>query len=349
MHLERGDCSDPIITKPNLSIKWLQKAIEDDLINFFDYHKFDISEEIGRSTHGIVYKALWKDCQLTVALKSLTGNEDIISQEFIDELRHLQKVSFHPNIIQFYGVIKEPHAEQLISSYKMVLQFAADGDLRNYLRLNFSSLQWTDKLRIAEEITLGLLFLHTNNIVHLDLHSKNILVHEGKMMIADFGRSKNESSIVTSGGHGVPAYIEPQCYINPSYKRNKKSDIYSLGVILWEISSGKPPFESTLQREAVAIQIYKGERETPIENTPEYYVELYQRCWDTDPAKRPETEFIHDALENLISGKNLDLPDLSNVVEIKTDYLRPPNVHRNLVTSDSSLSNNEVEDIYMTF
>ncbi|CAG8785682.1 24333_t:CDS:1, partial [Gigaspora rosea] len=52
---------------------------------------------------------------------------------------------------------------------------------------------------------------------------------------------------------------------------------------------------------------------------------------------------------NLISGKNLDLPDLSNVVEIKTDYLRPPNVHRNLVTSDSSLSNNEVEDIYMTF
>ncbi|KAF0559881.1 kinase-like protein [Gigaspora margarita] len=297
MHLERGDCSGPIITKPNLSIKWLQKAIDDELINFFDYHKFDITEEIGRSMYGIVYKALWKDCQLTVALKSLTGNEDIISQEFIEELRHLQKVSFHPNIIQFYGVTREPQVEQLTSSYKM--------------------------------------------------HSKNILVHERKMMIADFGRSKNESSIVTSAGHGIPAYIEPQCYINPSYKRNKKSDIYSLGVILWEISSGKPPFESTLQREAVAIQIYKGERETPVENTPEHYVALYQRCWDTDPAKRPETEFIHDALENLISGKKLSLPDLSNVVEIKSDYLRPPNVHRNLVTSNCSLSSNEIEDIYI--
>ncbi|RIB09066.1 kinase-like domain-containing protein, partial [Gigaspora rosea] len=128
--------------------------------------------------------------------------------------------------------------------------------LREYLKKNFSKLEWTDKLRMAHEILDGLKFLHKNDIIHRDLHSKNILVHDGKLLIADFGLSKDETSKTSNASvHGMQAYIDPQCFENITYKRSKKSDIYSFGVILWEISSGKPPFQS-LNPYAIIIHIF---------------------------------------------------------------------------------------------
>ncbi|RIB06354.1 kinase-like domain-containing protein, partial [Gigaspora rosea] len=190
----------------------------------------------------------------------------------------------------------------------MVLKYANDGNLREYLKKNFTRLQWADKLRIAEKIASGLLFLHSKNIIHRDLVSilfficiksmnfnslilylfrsiqKNILIHDGQPMIADFGLSKEikESSMTSSSIiHGMRPYVEPK----QGYKRDKKSDIYSIGVILWEISSGKPP------------SYFQGNSEKPIEGTPSQYVKLYEQCWDNEPSNRPEIKSVHDDLK----------------------------------------------------
>ncbi|RIB29524.1 kinase-like domain-containing protein, partial [Gigaspora rosea] len=187
------------------------------------------------------------------------------------------------------------------------LQFANNGDLHEYLKNNFSKLECIDKLRIACEISDGLKFLHENNIVHRDLHSKNILVHEKRMLIADFGLSKDETSKTSNSEvHGMIAYIDPKCFDcckNKSYKCNKKSDIYSFGVILWEISSGKLPFESveisegaTIRNFAILIQILKGIREQLIEGTPDSYIRLYERCWDYNLDLHPIIEEISENL-----------------------------------------------------
>ncbi|RIB23140.1 kinase-like domain-containing protein [Gigaspora rosea] len=77
----------------------------------------------------------------------------------------------------------------------MVLEYADEGTLRDYLMVNFTKLQWTDKLHIAKEIALGLLFLHDNNIIHRDLHSKNILIYQKQPKITDFGLSKQINEI----------------------------------------------------------------------------------------------------------------------------------------------------------
>ncbi|KAF0498859.1 NACHT domain-containing protein, partial [Gigaspora margarita] len=136
-------------------------------------------------------------------------------------------------------------------------------------------------------------------------HPKNILIHQGKPKIADFGLSKqiNEVSMTSNSNlelKGVLEYTEPQCLIDGKDKCNKKSDVYSFGVILWEISSGIPPFQKIQPRLRISLHICRGKREDPIEGTPPPYIELYNKCWDNDPANRPETNDIHVTLNQII-------------------------------------------------
>src|SRR2546430_1224529 len=80
-------------------------------------------------------------------------------------------------------------------------------------------------------------------------HSKNIVIHENNAKITDFGISKNQNnqnSTVYLGNFGVIAYMEPKRTLDPKFPYTKSSDIYSLGVLMWEISSGYPPFKESI-------------------------------------------------------------------------------------------------------
>ncbi|RIB24547.1 kinase-like domain-containing protein [Gigaspora rosea] len=195
--------------------EWLEKAISEDHINYIEYNKFTDPVVIGIGGFGKVFKCEWKDGELTVALKCLkvdTSIDEKIIKDFIDELKLLRKVSCHPNVIAFYGVTKDNSG-----NYNMILEYANEGTLREYLKKRFLKLQWTDKLRIAKEIALGLLYLHDKNIIHRDLHSKNILVHQRHPKISDLGLSKQMNEVSTTSNsivHGILAYIEPQCFIS---------------------------------------------------------------------------------------------------------------------------------------
>src|SRR5437764_664303 len=116
-------------------------------------------------------------------------------------------------------------------------------------------------------------------------------------MIADFGLSKQLDEDSNSAFLEKIAYIEPQCFIKNGYKLNEKSDIYSLGVLFWEISSGKPPFLKIKHK--MIVDIAGGAREIPIKNTPEKYQQLYENCWKEDPDQRPNVDEVHKALNQL--------------------------------------------------
>ncbi|CAB4423115.1 unnamed protein product [Rhizophagus irregularis] len=144
---------------------------------------------------------------MRVALKSLNP------KEFIQEIKQICKVNNHPNINHLFGTTKDTFGNDIL-----VLEYANEGNLRDCLKNQFAKLNWSKKIDMALDVTQGLMCLHTKNIVHRNLHANNILVNDVE-------------------------YTDPKYLFDPiNYKLNMKSDIYSLSILLWELSSEYPPY-----------------------------------------------------------------------------------------------------------
>ncbi|KAF0539814.1 kinase-like protein [Gigaspora margarita] len=289
----------PLMSCSKKYSKWLEEELQKGNIAFYKYSLFKNVQDIGKGGFGLISSADYDSTK--VALKNLYTKE--ATRDFVNELKQLRAINFHPNINQFYGITIDPNTENLM----LVLQFANEGNLRQYLQSKWQEgtfkISLNEIINIAKKITLALMRLHENAIIHCDLHPKNILINNGEFLIADFGlaRKINDSvvsSIVTS--HGAPAYIDPQCHINPAKKRDEKSDVYSLGVIFWELTSGAASFESAINGVAVCVQILQGYRHDTIPGTPTNFSELYKKCWNIDPQKRPTTQEILMILDNIL-------------------------------------------------
>ncbi|KAF0388395.1 kinase-like protein [Gigaspora margarita] len=244
------------------------------------YHDFSNRVEIGIN----VYKARYND-EIFV-LKELNNSKKIQNTlEIINILRDIP----HPNIVKFYAVVNNS-----FGNIVLVMKFAEGGNLRQYLKND--NLQIIKKLKIAKDITEGLKFLHDNNIIHCDMHTENILVHKGRMLLTDFDFSTFSNS--ESEVHGIAAFIDPcaQTFSNKIIFTTKY-DIYALGFILWEISSCSKPFDGKTPLEII-ILTQDGVRETASEMLLEYD-NLYKKCWDKDPVKRPETNIILEILNDI--------------------------------------------------
>jgi serine/threonine protein kinase len=179
----------------------------------------------------------------------------------------------------------------LDKEYLLVKEYAEGGTLRNYLEARFLSLNWEDKYGLALQLSSAINCLHENGIVHKDLHSNNILIHQDSIKLADLGLSRRigDAEQLSLNKFDTIPYIDPEVfgiigeksrYLNSSEKdkqieKLKKSDIYSIGVLFWELSSGKKPFSNIKYDLSLAKRIAQGLREEIIEGTPEGYSDLY--------------------------------------------------------------------------
>ncbi|CAB4373533.1 unnamed protein product [Rhizophagus irregularis] len=281
--------------------KWIENALKYEKVKFISYKELKNTERLYAGGFGTISKAIWTKTNNYVICKKLT-NTTYIKNDLLDAFIHELKMHMHLNysdrIIRCFGISSDPKTNE----YLLIMQYANDGDLQNYLKNNFKDLTWNDKKKLAFQIADGLNYLHNENILHRDLHSKNIAIHENNAKIMDFGISKNQNNQTSTayvGNFGVVAYMEPRRFVDPNFPYTKSSDVYSFGVLMWEISSGYPPFKDNDNKVALAVSISNGAREVTILGTPKEYEKLYKNCWNQEPEQRPTINEILDEFERM--------------------------------------------------
>jgi predicted Ser/Thr protein kinase len=203
---------------------------------------YEILREIGRGGMGVVYEAHEQSLQRVVALKTLAphlAEDEVFVKRFFREARAAARLS-HPNTVHIYAVGEDSGVHFLAMEY-------VKGDtLGPYIRER-GRLSVREACDIARQVALALKEAHDHGIVHRDIKPQNILIDEaGRVRVMDFGLAKgvHAGTSLTQEGTvvGTPAYMSPEQVQGQTV--DGRSDVYSLGVTLFEMLAGKPPFEA---------------------------------------------------------------------------------------------------------
>lgn len=262
--------------------------------------RYEILERIGTGGMSDVYKA--KDYKLNrfVAVK-------VLKQEFSENANFVSKFRveaqaaaglMHPNIVNVYDVGEED------GIYYIVMEQVEGITLKKYIERK-ARLSVKEAVSIAIQVSMGLEAAHNNHIIHRDIKPQNILISkEGKVKVTDFGIAKAATSnTITSNVMGSVHYTSPE-QARGGYS-DEKSDIYSLGITLFEMLTGRVPFngETTV---AIAIKHIQEEMPSPREYVPEIPISVEQivcKCCQKSPDRRYQSmqELIVDLKQSLIN------------------------------------------------
>jgi len=177
---------------------------------------------------------------------------------------------------------------------------------------------------------------HTENIVIKLINCGLRCEPKFTAQITDFGGAilmNKEGVIDINGGFGQVEFTEPNYFNSERCKKDLRSDIYSMGVIFWEISSGKAPFKNYYRRlykkirdSLLSVRIMGGLREKTPPETPEIYSLLYQRCWELKRSKRPTLEQIIGILSDILSNKITTIRDAEQILMQTNNSLKGKNL-----------------------
>jgi len=228
--------------------------------------KYKIQSQLAEGGMGAVFRATHPTLKTDLILKRLTMQA---SGGFVERFKREAKISLHlkhDHIVQVYDHFKEG------SSYYMVMEYVDGQDLESILgeKRYFSC---GEAMLIFTEICRGLLYAHEHGVIHRDIKPANILIsHEGQVKIADFGISSfktGDDEQLTKAGmsFGTPSYMSPEQFDDTKSVDNR-ADIYSMGVLLYEMVTGKKPFAGGMSPTNLAA-IQKGKYPKPRRVNPQ--------------------------------------------------------------------------------
>jgi serine/threonine protein kinase len=250
------------------------------------YFELVFDKKLCAGSFGQIYLGRWRG-QVTV-IKSIEGtfSEDD-KAHFIREVQIMSQCR-DKHITQFYGASLEPGRACLLMEHM---------ERTSLYHVLEQPVPLPIKKQIALEIARGLQYLHTRGIFHRDLKSANVLINaDNHAKLSDFGLSQTRATSVKTAKQKSEAtrWLAPECFTRGGVY-TAQSDIYSYGVILWELVSGKRPYADATDAE-VAERTIKGKRDT-LDGIPAPYAALIKQCWATDPGMRPALNHIIQTLE----------------------------------------------------
>ena len=277
----------------------------------FEHPQYKIEREIGLGTMGVVYRAIDRLNQQAVAIKCLRPNAQFNATEVRQALAHEFEVMAsinHPYILRVhdYGFFtpKEPY---------LVLDYLPDVE---HIVLASQEQSWRDQLEFAIQLLEALAYLHRRGILHHDLKPANVLVSEGRIQVSDFGLSTVIEDDVSKPKGGTIAYMAPEVLLKQAH--TQQSELYSAGLIMYEMLSGTYPFRRSPLITMVS-DILSKEPDFLALGLPRTIAAILQKLVYRDPLERYQT--ARGAIDDLQDALEI-APQLANVSLIRESYLQ---------------------------
>ncbi|XP_062007774.1 probable serine/threonine-protein kinase SIS8 isoform X4 [Rosa rugosa] len=249
-----------------------------------DFSELSVGTRVGIGFFGEVFRGIWNgtDVAIKVFLEQDLTTENM--EDFCNEISILSRIR-HPNVILFLGACTKPPRLSMVTEYMEM------GSLYYLIHISGQKkkLSWRRKLKMLRDICRGLMCIHRMKIVHRDLKSANCLVNKHwAVKICDFGLSRmmTEANMKDSSSAGTPEWMAPELIRNEPF--TEKCDIFSFGVIMWELCTLNRPWEGVPPERVVYAVANEGSR-LDIPDNP--LGRLISDCW-TEPHLRPTCDEI---------------------------------------------------------
>ncbi|XP_046803485.1 mitogen-activated protein kinase kinase kinase 7-like isoform X2 [Lucilia cuprina] len=288
-----GTRTDPSMS-PTINIDFETGDGSNIICPYVDFWEISFREKVGRGTFGVVYKAVWRN--FYVAVKEFDHKSE--EKPIVREIKQLSRVK-HPNIIALFGISANQNSNYII------MEYAEGGSLHQFLHGNVKPYySMAHAMSWARQCAEAVAYMHAMKpkpLVHRDLKPLNLLLADrGRYLkICDFGTVTDLVTIMTNNS-GSAAWMAPEVFEGSKY--TEKCDVFSWGIVLWEIIAREKPFKDFDNAFCILWKIHKGERPPPISDLPEPIKQLMNSCWAKTPELRPSMQCVVDKMNILMQA-----------------------------------------------
>ncbi|KAI8469236.1 MAG: kinase-like domain-containing protein [Monoraphidium minutum] len=259
-----------------------------------DINQLHIDSKVAAGSFSNLYKGFYCGQEVAVKILKELGDDAAQYSEFLQEVAIMRKVR-HKNVVQFIGACtRKPNL-------CIVFEYMSHGSVYDWVRRE-GPLKLAQVLKVGVEVSRGMDYLHQRKIIHRDLKAANLLLDDnGTVKIADFGVAR----IIESSGHmtaetGTYRWMAPEVIEHKPY--DEKADVFSFGVVLWELLTSKVPYSDMTPLQAAVGVVQKGLRPSPPQNCPPALLQLMAACWEGAPGRRPTFTDLTPRLQQLLEA-----------------------------------------------
>ncbi|XP_057979643.1 serine/threonine-protein kinase STY13-like [Malania oleifera] len=261
-----------------------------------DLGKLNMGAAFAQGAFGKLYKGTYNGEDVAIKILERPENDpekaQLMEQQFQQEVMMLATLK-HPNIVRFLGACRKPMV------WCIVTEYAKGGSVRQFLmKRQNRSVPLKLAVKQALDVARGMAYVHGLGLIHRDLKSDNLLISADKSIkIADFGVARIE--VQTEGmtpETGTYRWMAPEMIQHRPY--TQKVDVYSFGIVLWELITGMLPFQNMTAVQAAFAVVNKGVRPVIPNDCLPALSEIMNRCWDANPDVRPPFSDVVKMLES---------------------------------------------------